>query len=107
MANRGIRLFSVVEGQNIAMGQIGSAYLDGSEAATSLTGNLVVIAITMTEDTTFTTLTQTDAVYMGTGTSTHGDTLAASDAFPAGLTIYGRWSAVTVNTGACIVYLGT
>ena len=103
--------YSVVDSHHIAMGQVGSAYLDGSEAAASLTGNLVVIAITMTEDTTFTTLTQTDAAYMGTGTSTHSDSgtspLANTDAFPAGLTIYGRWSAVTVNTGACIVYLGT
>jgi hypothetical protein len=99
--------YSVVDSHHIAMGQVGSAYLDGSEAAASLTGNLVVIAITMTEDTTFTTLTQTDAAYMGTGTSTHGNTLENTDAFPAGLTIYGRWSAVTVNTGACIVYLGT
>ena len=104
MANRGIRQFSVVEGQNIAMGQIGSAYLDGGEVAASLG---TVIAITMTEDTTFTTLTQTDAAYMGTGTSTHGNSITSGDAFPAGLTIYGRWSNVGVATGACIVYLGT
>ena len=93
--------YTVVESQNVAMGQAGSAYLDASEAVTS-----IVVAITMTEDTTFTTLTQTDARFTGTGTSTHGNLVVDSDIFPAGLTIYGRWSAVTVNSGACVCYLG-
>ena len=96
--------YTVVESQNVAMGQAGSAYLDGGEAVTSLSGS--VVAITMTEDTTFTTLTQTDARFTGTGTSTHGNSVVNSDIFPAGLTIYGRWSAVTVNSGACVCYLG-
>jgi hypothetical protein len=102
--------YSVVDSHHIAMGQVGSAYLDATEDAASLTGNLVVIAITMTEDTTFDTTTglvATDAAYMGTGTSTHGNSITSGDAFPAGLTIYGRWSNVGVATGACIVYLGT
>ena len=96
--------YTVVESQNVAMGQAGSAYLDASEAVTSLSGS--VVAITMTEDTTFTALTQTDARFIGTATSTHGNSLQDSDIFPAGLTIYGRWSAVTVNSGACVCYLG-
>ena len=96
--------YTVVESQNVAMGQAGSAYLDASEAVASLSGS--VVAITMTEDTTFTTLTQTDARFTGTGTSTHGHSVVNSDIFPAGLTIYGRWSAVEVNSGACVCYLG-
>ena len=96
--------YNVVESQNVALGQAGSSYLDGGESVTSLSGS--VVAITMTEDTTFTTLTQTDARFTGTGTSTHGNSVVNSDIFPAGLTIYGRWSAVTVNSGACVCYLG-
>ena len=96
--------YTVVESQNVAMGQAGSAYLDGGEAVTSLSAS--VVAITMTEDTTFTALTQTDARFTGTGASTYGNSVVNSDIFPAGLTIYGRWSAVTVNTGACVCYIG-
>ena len=73
---------------------------------TAIPGGSVVIAITMCEDTTFTTLTQTGPAFIGTGTSTHGNSLANTDKISGGVTIFGRWSAVTVNTGSCIFYLG-
>jgi hypothetical protein len=97
--------YSVVDSQNVALGQSGSALLDNGESISSL-GSKNVIAITMLEDTTFTTLTQTSASGTGTGTSTHGNSVVNTDVFPAGVTIYGEWSAVTVNAGLCIAYLG-
>ena len=99
MANK----YAVVESQNIGLGQFGSAVLDGGESGASLG---TVVAITMLEDTTFTTLTQSNASFTGTGTSTHGNSIVNTDVFPAGVTIYGSWSAVTVNAGLCIIYLG-
>jgi hypothetical protein len=97
--------YSVVESGNIGLGQVGSAVLDNAESAASL-GENSIVAITMLEDTTFTTLTQSNASITGTGTSTHGNSIVNTDVFPAGVTIYGRWSAVTVNAGLCIAYLG-
>ena len=101
----GITEYSVVESGNVGLGQVGSAVLDTGESIASL-GNDVVVAITMLEDTTFTTLTQSNAKITGTGTSTHGNSVANTDVFPAGVTIYGNWTAVTVNAGLCIAYLG-
>tara|TARA_R100000234_G_C4857290_1_gene117707 strand:- start:182 stop:508 length:327 start_codon:yes stop_codon:yes gene_type:complete len=97
--------FSVVAANNIGLGQVGSAVLDDGESVASL-GTDTVVAITMLEDTTFTTLTQSDAKITGTGTSTHGNSVVNTDVFPAGVTIYGNWSAITVNAGLCIAYLG-
>ena len=104
----GMQSYSVVESGNVGLGQVGSAVLDDGESVTSL-GTDVIVAITMLEDTTFantTGLTQTDATITGTGTSTYGNSVVNTDVFPAGVTIYGNWSAVTVNAGLCIAYLG-
>ena len=99
----GMQSYSVVESGNVGLGQVGSAVLDNGESGASLG---TVVAITMLEDTTFTTLTQSDAIITGTGTSTHGNSIVNTDVFPAGVTIYGSWTAVTVNAGLCIIYLG-
>jgi len=99
----GMQSYSVVESGNVGLGQVGSAVLDNGESGASLG---TVVAITMLEDTTFTTLTQSDATITGTGTSTHGNSIVNTNVFPAGITIYGSWSAVTVNAGLCIIYLG-
>jgi hypothetical protein len=52
----GSQEYSVVESGNVGLGQVGSAILDTGESAASL-GTDVIVAITMLEDTTFTTLT--------------------------------------------------
>ena len=101
----GIHEYTVVESNNVGLGQVGSGILDDGESITSL-GTDKIVAITMLEDTTFTTLTQSSASIAGTGTSTYGNSVANTDSFPAGVTIYGSWSAVTVNSGLCICYAG-
>ena len=93
------------ETENIGLGQIGSGVLDDGESVTNL-GTKVVVAITMLEDTTFTTLTEENKEYTGTGTSDHGNSIVNTDTFGKGITIFGRWTAVTCNTGLCICYLG-
>jgi hypothetical protein len=100
-----INTYSVNEANNVGLGQVGSAVLAGGESVTSI-GDKKVVAITMFEDCTFTALTQTSADITGTGTSTHGNSIASSDTIPQGVTIFGNWSAVTLNAGLCICYLG-
>lgn len=97
--------FTVKEAGNVSLGQSGSALLDDGESVSSL-GVSKVVAITMLEDCTFTTMTQSSAIMTGTGTSTHGNSVTSSDTFPQGVTIFGNWSAVTLATGLCICYLG-
>ena len=110
MASKGLHSYTVQEAQNATMGQAGSVYLD-TDGTTFTPTSGVVVAITMISDTDFDTLTaETGAKCIevgGTGYESAGDTLANSDLFPAGMTIYGRWSSVSVNTnGACICYIG-
>jgi len=97
--------FSVVQASNVGLGQVGSAVLDNTESISSI-GDNKVVAITMLEDCTFSTMTQSSAAIAGTGVSTHGNSVTSSDTFPQGVTIFGNWSAVTLGTGLCICYLG-
>ena len=119
---------------DIALGQLGSGYLDDAGALTPPTGK-VIVAITCIQDTSFTLLTQelpTNATFKGPINATTGyaetnsfgttaniaasngvnsDAVGTSDVFPKGITIYGRWKAVTLNTGTTatsqvIVYYG-
>ena len=100
--------YTVVESQNVALGQAGSAFLD-TDATTFTPSSGVVVAITMITDCGFDTLTAEG----GTGkfittAGAGGDTLAAADTFPAGVTIYGRWTSVSIQTDGqqCICYVG-
>ena len=94
--------YTVVEAQNVALGQAGCEYLDTDTAATSSR----IVAITFLEDSTFDTLTPEDAsIYMGT-TSGLGNAIVSGDTFPKGITIYGRWTAVELETGRAVGYLG-
>ena len=103
---------------SIATGYFGSAYLDATSSDESVqnlaaSGEMAhhVVAITMLSECTFTTLTAYQegnkyAAYIETGANTaFGKAIATSDTFPTGVTIYGRWSAVTLNTGKCIAYM--
>ena len=106
----GLHSYTVQEAQNSSMGQVGSVYLD-TDGTTFTPSKGVVVAITVLSDCDFDVLTAEDsAKYIsvgGTGYESGGDTLANTDLFPAGMTIYGRWSSVSVNTtGACICYIG-
>ncbi len=106
---------------DVPLGQLGSAYLNDSTAFTPPTGR-VIIAITMIGDSSFDILAPelpTDSTFKGSvfddsGTNrsdincigtvtataangTNADDVAVSDVFPAGLTIYGRWTRVQLN----------
>tara|TARA_Y100000034_G_scaffold45801_1_gene56244 strand:+ start:324 stop:620 length:297 start_codon:yes stop_codon:yes gene_type:complete len=93
--------YATNEAQNIALGQMG-AIVETSN--TAVTGKNIV-AIQFIEDTIFTALTPSDTTNgYGVG-SYNGDTLG-SITLPAGMTIYGNWTAFTLASGKIIAYQG-
>tara|TARA_R110002074_G_scaffold242477_3_gene414326 strand:+ start:1827 stop:2132 length:306 start_codon:yes stop_codon:yes gene_type:complete len=99
---RGLQKYTVQEAQNAALGQAG-AIVETSN--TAVTGKSIV-AIQFIEDSVFTVLTPSDTTNgYGVGTSYNGDTLA-SITLPAGMTIYGHWTAFTLGSGKIIAYQG-
>tara|TARA_Y100000310_G_scaffold97826_1_gene95486 strand:+ start:37 stop:375 length:339 start_codon:yes stop_codon:yes gene_type:complete len=106
----GLQKYSVVEANNAALGQLGSAFLD-TDGTTFTPTDGVVVAITMITDCGFDTLTADGGAgkFITTaGAGAGGDTLVAADTFPAGMTIYGRWTSVSVQTTGqkCVCYVG-
>ena len=113
-------------------GQFGSTYLTGDGAILDLDGasaKYYVCAITFTEDTTFQNLNIIDAgAGLGMG-NTHfvstedtqtldsdwgavtdagdddGKVVTTSHTFPKGVTLYGMYDFVELNSGACICYV--
>tara|TARA_R100000734_G_C3318480_1_gene112664 strand:- start:240 stop:548 length:309 start_codon:yes stop_codon:yes gene_type:complete len=102
MAN--INKYRVSESNNIQLGQAGSIFDSGNGGATTPTSGDIV-AIQFIADTTFTTLTPKDDTYIGTSGGA-GDAVTSGDTFGAGVTIFGRWSTFTINSGKAIAYLG-
>ena len=95
-------MYSLTDAALIQLGQAGCEFLDTDTAAASS----LIVAITFLEDSTFDTLTPEDAsAYMGT-TSGLGNAIVSGDTFPKGVTIYGRWTAVELETGTAVGYLG-
>ena len=108
-------------------GQMGSVFNDGTAAITPPTGK-VFVAITMLANTTFDTTGGLTAdndsgaglEYIGDTTLAHnlavgsettssgggGQVVDVSNTFPAGLTIYGRWTEVDLAAGTIIAYIG-
>jgi len=109
-------------------GQLGSVFNDGTAAITPPTGK-VFVAITMLTATTFDSSgglkADNDSAgagleYIGTEVAAHNLSVASettssgggglqvdvSNTFPAGLTIYGRWTEVDLAAGSIIAYIG-
>ena len=101
----------------MAFGQHGSAYIDTATPLTPPTGK-VIVAITFLDENTPTGLVAEDpSTIFNTGEASHNESSAtptegtgglilASQAFPKGLTIYGRWTSFTPSATGCIVYFG-
>jgi hypothetical protein len=103
--------FTVVEAQNAGMGQAGSIFLNASNTDT-ITGNFV--AIQFITDTVFNStsgLVAADDTFFpnsqsgATGIDSDGDAVDSAT-FPAGMTIYGRWSQIILASGSVIAYVG-
>ena len=105
-------------------GQLGSTYTAASNDAIKPPTNKVFVAITMvtacTFDTTTGLLSPEPAKYINTSATIANDLVDGAEttdggsggvtltsvAFPAGLTIYGRWNEIDVATGSCVAYIG-
>ena len=105
--------YATNEAQNIALGQAGSI-LAKVDAVTALNG--VFVAIQFIEDSVFESgstglVAETTELFPDdTGTSTSvsatGGNAIDSVTFPAGMTIYGRWTAFELTSGKAIGYIG-
>ena len=123
---------------DVPLGQLGSGFHDTHSVTLLPPAGMVIMAVTFLEDVNLDVLTPelpTDATFRGptfldgssntqaqinsfgiaTQTAKNGAASAAVDAsnvFPKGLTIYGRWTALSGNaaginsTGGCIAYFG-
>ena len=95
-----LQKFTVVEAQNASLGQAGAKFISDESVHTGS-----FIAITMIEDTVFNALTPADTTY-GYGVGAYNGNTMASETIPQGLTIFGRWTAIDLTSGACIAYVG-
>ena len=122
-----LRKHSVLEGQNFAnevgFGQAGSVFLDASGASSPPTG-AVFVAITFLDDTTFDSsgglIAEDSAKFANTEAAANNNAdgsetvsegsgglqIDVSNSFPAGVTIYGRWSEIDIDSGMLIAYIG-
>jgi hypothetical protein len=117
--------FSVVAAGNISLGQVGSIFVDASTATpVRPPTSAVFIAITFLEDTIFDAsggLEAEDAnQYINTEAAAHneadgaatttqgelGAQIDASNTFPQGATIFGRWNEINITSGMLVAYIG-
>jgi len=109
-------------------GQLGSAYTTASSDAIKPPTNKVFVAITMLADTVFDSSggliaqipgSNASDIYIGTEQPAHdladgsettdegsGGIVVDSVTFPKGVTIYGRWTEIDVNSGGIVAYIG-
>ena len=119
----GNKKYSVVEAGNLGFGQVGSIFLDASGAASPPPG-LMFIAITFLEDSIFDAsgglVAEDQNQYANTQAAAHDESdgsesadqgsgglqIDASNTFPQGATIFGRWSEIDLTSGMVIAYIG-
>jgi len=100
----------------MSFGQLGSAFKNTASGNLTPPSGMVITAITCLGETKFDVLTPEDeASCFGITTTTHGAgsggvTVDNADLFPKGITIYGRWTAVSLQadqlTDGIICYFG-
>ena len=99
-----------VEAKNAELGQGGSFLVKDTDAHTPASG--VIVAITATEASAISALVAESGDYVNTAAastadgSANGDALSTSEALAAGVTVYGRWTSITLNSGAVWCYIG-
>jgi len=108
-------------------GQMGSIHISGTTATTSndvtadpgVGEKAVFCAITFLEDTVFanslaglTPDPDNPQLFIGgtgrtsTSIDADGGSITGTESFPKGITIYGRWTSITLASGRVIAYLG-
>ena len=109
----GLHKRTVQEALNASLGQAGSILITGTTACTCDEG--IFVAIQFIEDTVFASasgglVAETEQLFpddAGTSTIVSANGAAIDgESFPAGLTIYGRWTGFTLASGKVIAYVG-
>ena len=108
---QGIHNLTVQEAQNVQLGQCKSAWIDDTDIYNCNSGE-VVIAIQVIQDAKFTTITPEEpincfgdsSVGLGNAGGT-GDAIPATTLFPAGITLFGRWTEVDLASGVVVLYM--
>ena len=116
--------YSVVESNNVGLGQLGAVYTTASSDAIKPPTNSVFVSIQCLTDTTFTTtsgLVAEDASLWFNTASAAGDLADGSEttsvgsggqvisnsvSFPQGSVIFGRWTQIDISSGSIIAYIG-
>ena len=111
---------TVQESNNAALGQGGSMFIDDTQTYTPPAGQ-VFISIQFITSTIFVAAAtglaaQNSGIYISTvdsgngaasTSSPPGQLIDASNSFPAGATIHGRWTSIDLVSGSLIAYLGS
>lgn len=118
------RKYSVVESNNVGLGQLGSIYTTASSDAIKPPSGSVFVSIQCLTDTTFDStggLIAEDATLYFNTASAAGDMADGSEtsdvgsggkqiddsvSFPQGSVIFGRWTEIDINSGSIIAYVG-
>ena len=118
------RKCSVVESNNVGLGQLGSIYTTASSDAIKPPSGSVFVSIQCLTDTTFDStggLIAEDATLYFNTASAAGDMADGSEtsdvgsggkqidnsvSFPQGSVIFGRWTEIDINSGSIIAYVG-
>ena len=111
----GVNAYTVQESSNTGLGQGGSVFIDTTAQDITPPSGRVFVAITIVEAAEFTKLeaelTGGESLYISTAgtastTGPPGYLIDASNVFPAGITIFGRWNKINLDLGVVIAYLG-
>ena len=118
--------YSVVEAGNLGLGQAGSVFVEASTAtAVRPPTGLVFVSITFLDEIIFDATTglvaEDENQYINTAAAAHneadgaatttqgelGALIDGSNTFPAGVTIFGRWTEINIVTGGMLIaYIG-
>ena len=104
----------LITGTSNAVTIIGGDDTDATPAGNTNRTTKVFVAITFLEDTVFDNagLTSDDNTIFindtvaSTGIDADGGAVTDGVTFPKGLTIYGRWTSILLDSGKCIAYVG-
>ena len=91
---KGLQKYTVQESQNAALGQAGVVFIDGDSAQNEITGPFV--AITALSDAAV-DISECDMSYI---------TSIADFTIPKGVTIYGHFASIELDSGKVLAYYG-
>ena len=87
--------FTVVEAQNLALGQNGAVIIDGDSTQVEVTGPFIAL-----------TALAASVVDTSECTTNLSGTVPATFPIPSGITIYGKFDSIELDSGTVLAYYG-